>query len=48
LFAIGLPALLLGTLTGWALYGKLDDAMFRTMVLWLLLFSGIAILVMGL
>jgi uncharacterized protein len=47
LFAFGLPALLLGTIAGWALYGKLDEAMFRKVVLWLLLASGISLLVPG-
>src|SRR5690242_5543699 len=29
LFLLGLPALVTGTLLGWALYGKLDEATFR-------------------
>jgi uncharacterized membrane protein YfcA len=45
LFALGLPALLLGTIAGWVLYGKLDEAMFRKVVLWLLLASGTSLLV---
>ena len=45
LFTLGLPALLLGTVAGWAFYGKLDEAKFRKVVLWLLLASGIALLV---
>ena len=40
---IGLPALLLGTWLGWALYGKLDEAAFRKIVLILLLVSGVAL-----
>lgn len=47
LFVVGLPALLLGTIAGWALYGRLDEAIFRRIVLWLLLASGISLLVMG-
>src|SRR5215475_9235793 len=43
LFLMGLPALVIGTLAGWALYGKLDEAMFRKVVLVLLLVSGLAI-----
>ena len=40
LFFIGLPALIAGTLLGWALYGTLDEASFRKVVLVLLLVSG--------
>jgi hypothetical protein len=47
LFAIGLPALLIGTVVGWKLYGKLNDAAFRKVVLWLLLLSGTVMLVIG-
>lgn len=47
LFLIGLPALIAGTLLGWALYGKLDDASFRKIVLALLLVSGITLLAIG-
>ena len=43
LFLMGLPALIFGTLLGWALYGKLDEATFRKVVLLLLLISGLAI-----
>jgi uncharacterized membrane protein YfcA len=46
LFAIGLPALALGTWAGWKLYGRLDDRKFRIAVLVLLLLSGIALVVM--
>jgi uncharacterized protein len=42
LLTIGLPALFLGTLGGWVLYGKLDEASFRKLVAWLLLVSGVA------
>ena len=44
LFLIGLPALLLGTWAGFALYGRIDEGMFRRIVLWLLLASGIFLL----
>lgn len=40
LFLIGLPALAAGTWLGWTLYGKLDEASFRRVVLVLLLVSG--------
>ena len=43
LFLMGLPALVIGTLAGWVLYGKLDEATFRKVVLVLLLVSGLAI-----
>src|SRR5215469_3158455 len=42
LFLLGLPALIVGTLLGWALYGKLDESTFRKIVLVLLLVSGLA------
>jgi uncharacterized protein len=42
---LGLPALIGGTLLGWAFYGKLDEATFRKVVLVLLLLSGLAIVV---
>jgi uncharacterized protein len=41
LFLIGLPALALGTWAGFALYGKIDDEVFRKIVLWLLLAAGV-------
>jgi uncharacterized protein len=44
LFLIGLPAVLLGTWLGFRLYGKLDETTFRTIVLVLLLFSGLTLL----
>jgi uncharacterized membrane protein YfcA len=47
LFAIGLPALIAGTLLGWSIYGKLDETTFRKIVLSLLLISGFAILFTG-
>ena len=45
-FALGLPALAVGTWAGWKLYGKLDEARFRKIVLVLLLVSGVALAVM--
>ena len=44
LFWIGVPALAIGTWLGLKLYGKLDEATFRVVVLVLLLLSGIALL----
>jgi uncharacterized membrane protein YfcA len=44
LFLIGLPAVLLGMWLGLKLYGKLNEATFRTVVLVLLLISGLALL----
>jgi uncharacterized membrane protein YfcA len=41
LFLIGLPALLAGTWLGLKLYGRMDEARFRRIVLLLLLLSGI-------
>jgi uncharacterized membrane protein YfcA len=45
LFAIGLPALLIGTWAGLKAYGHLDEAAFRRIVLILLLVSGVALVV---
>ena len=45
LFVIGLPALLAGTWLGWKLYGKLDEAAFRKVVLVLVLVSGVTLVV---
>ena len=47
LFAIGLPALLAGTWLGWKLYGRLDEAAFRKVVLYVLLVSGLTLVSMG-
>jgi uncharacterized membrane protein YfcA len=47
LLLIGLPVLVVGTLLGWALYGKLDEASFRKVVLVLLLISGAMLLATG-
>src|SRR5436309_11731930 len=43
LFLIGLPALFAGTWLGLKLYGRLDEASFRKVVLLLLLLSGVAL-----
>jgi uncharacterized membrane protein YfcA len=43
LFLIGLPVLLAGTWLGLKLYGRLDEAAFRKLVLFLLLLSGVAL-----
>ena len=45
LFLIGLPAVLLGSWAGLKLYGRLDEAAFRRIVLLLLLFAGVALMV---
>jgi uncharacterized protein len=45
LFVLGLPALLIGTWLGLRLYGRLDEAGFRRLVLILLLASGIALVI---
>ena len=45
LFVIGLPALLAGTWLGLKLYGRLDEAAFRKVVLVLLLASGVVLIV---
>jgi hypothetical protein len=44
-FAIGLPVLGAGMLLGFALYHRVDDAMFRRIVLILLLLSGLGLIV---
>jgi hypothetical protein len=44
LFALSLPVLLAGAWTGMRLYGKLDDAQFRKIVLALLMLSGVVLL----
>jgi uncharacterized protein len=43
LYAIGLPVLLFGLWIGFKLYGKLDEAAFRKVILLLLLVSGLAL-----
>jgi len=45
LFLLGLPMLLAGTWVGMRLYGRLDEASFRKVVLVLLLISGIFLVV---
>ncbi len=45
LYALALPALIVGIWCGLNLYGKLNDAAFRKMILLLLLFSGLALIV---
>ena len=47
LFAVGLPALVLGTALGWAFYGRLNEAAFRNIVLGLVLISGILLVGIG-
>jgi len=47
LFVIGLPALLAGTWLGIKLYTRLDEAGFRTVVLGLLLISGLGLVMHG-
>ena len=44
LFCVGLPAVLVGTWLGLQLYGRLDEAKFRVVVLVLLLASGLTML----
>jgi uncharacterized membrane protein YfcA len=44
LFVVGLPAVLAGTWIGLKLYGRLDEPLFRKIVLALLFFSGAALL----
>jgi uncharacterized membrane protein YfcA len=45
LYLLGLPALLAGLWLGFKLYGRLDEAAFRKLMLLLLLASGLALLV---
>jgi len=45
LFLIGLPALFAGTWLGLKLFGRLDEAMFRKVVLVLLLASGAVLMI---
>jgi uncharacterized membrane protein YfcA len=45
LFLIGLPALLAGTWLGLRLFGHIDEAMFRKVVLALLLISGLVLII---
>ncbi len=45
LFLVGLPALLAGTWLGLKLFGRLDEAAFRKVVLVLLLASGVVLVI---
>jgi uncharacterized membrane protein YfcA len=45
LYALALPALAAGIWVGFKLYGKLDDATFRKIILSLLLLSGLSLIV---
>ena len=45
LYLLGVPVLLAGLWCGFRLYGKLDDAAFRKIILVLLLASGVALIV---
>ena len=45
LYLLGLPCMLAGTWVGLKLYGKLDDAKFRKVILLLLLMSGLSLIV---
>jgi uncharacterized membrane protein YfcA len=45
LYLLGLPCMLAGTWAGLKLYGKLDDAAFRKIILLLLLVSGVSLVV---
>lgn len=45
LYLLGLPALAVGTFAGLKLYGLLDEARFRKIILVLLLLSGLALIV---
>jgi uncharacterized protein len=44
LYVLGLPALLAGLWAGFKLYGKLDDATFRKLILLLLLAAGLGLI----
>jgi len=44
LYLIGLPAMLAGLWVGFKLYGKLDDAAFRKLILVLLLVGGLGLI----
>jgi uncharacterized membrane protein YfcA len=45
LYLLGLPCMLAGTWLGLKLYGKIDDAQFRKIVLVLLLVFGLSLIV---
>ena len=42
---LGLPVMLAGLWSGFKLYGKPDEAAFRKLILFLLLLSGLALIV---
>ena len=44
LYVFGLPFMLVGLWLGLKLYGKLNDATFRKLILWCLLLSGVALI----
>jgi uncharacterized membrane protein YfcA len=44
LYGVGLPFLLAGLWSGFKLYGKIDDEMFRKMVLILILLAGLSLI----
>ena len=44
LYALALPALVVGIWCGIKLYGKLDDAAFRKVILFLLLAAGVSLI----
>jgi uncharacterized membrane protein YfcA len=44
LYVLGLPALLAGLWLGFKLYGKLDEAVFRKLILLMLLVAGLALI----
>ena len=48
LYLIGLPAMVAGLWVGFKLYGKLDDAAFRKVILVLLLIAGLGLMPRGL
>ena len=45
LWMLGAPVMLVGVWVGLKFYGKLDEAAFRKVVLWLLLFSGASLVI---
>jgi uncharacterized membrane protein YfcA len=45
LYGLGLPFLFVGLWSGFRLYGKIDDEMFRKVVLILILFAGLSLIV---
>lgn len=45
LFAVSLPAMAIGVGAGLALYHRIDDAQFRRIVLWLLIVSGVLMVI---